>query len=250
MKQKRADILLNLLSPELPESKSTRLFNRAIMFLIALSVGLVIADTFDDMPAWYTAFSTVAEILIVIAFTLEYALRFWAAGRINHDSAAARLRYVVSGSSIIDLLAIMPFYIALFFPANLVALRTLRVLRLLRLMKAGRYTKALSSLGAVIKTKSDQLISSLVMISLLLVVASTLMYTLEHDIQPEVFRNAFSGLYWAVETVTSVGYGDLYPITPIGQLLGIVIALLGVAFIAVPTGIISAGLIEAHEKER
>ena len=250
MKRINASSILAILSDN-SESRASLVFNRIIIVLILLSVVLVVADTFEEMPVWYITSSTVAEAIIVIIFTAEYILRFWAAGyQSNKGVAISRLRYVFSWPSIIDLLAIMPFYIGLFFPANLAVLRTLRVLRLLRLVKAGRYTKALSSVGEVLKNKSHQLLSSLAMIGLLLVVASTLMYTLENSAQPDVFKNAFSGLWWAAVTVTTVGYGDMYPITPLGQLLGITIALLGIALVAVPTGIISAGFVEAQSKEK
>jgi len=154
--------------------------------------------------------------------------------------------------AVIDILAIIPFYIPFALPVNLMILRMLRLLRLLRIMKMNRYTGALVLIKNVITRQAPQLISSLFAVFLLLVLASLLVHSVEYDAQPDVFENAFSGLWWAMATLTTVGYGDITPVTGIGKFLGTIIALLGIGLVAVPTGIISVGFIEVmnEEKER
>jgi voltage-gated potassium channel len=146
--------------------------------------------------------------------------------------------------AIVDLLVILPFWLPKFFPSSMLGMRALRLVRLLRILKLNRYFDAMRSLGDVIASKRRELIGSVFFVFLLMMVSSLLMYAVEHDAQPHVFKNAFSGLWWAVATVTTVGYGDIYPITGLGRLLGASIAFLGVAALAIPTGIITSGLME------
>jgi voltage-gated potassium channel len=155
-----------------------------------------------------------------------------------------KARFIFSWPSLIDLLAIIPYYLVLVFPLDLTVLRVVRVLRVLRLLKAGRYSSALTSVVHVVKKQSHQLVSSMTVVFVLMLIASVLIYSVEHDAQPDIFSNAFSGLWWAVATITTVGYGDIYPVTFLGKILSSVIALLGIALVAVPTGIISAGFVE------
>ena len=126
----------------------------------------------------------------------------------------------------------------------MLALRALRLVRLLRILKLNRYFDAVKSIGEVLASKKRELVGSLFFVVLLMLVSSFLMHSVEHDAQPEVFKNAFSGLWWAVATLTTVGYGDIYPVTVLGRVLGAVIAFSGIAALAIPTGIITAGLTE------
>lgn len=157
--------------------------------------------------------------------------------------ARARLCYMVSFMAVIDLLSILPFYIS-FIPVDLRVLRMLRIVRLFRVFKINRYTTALASIGSVFKAKKQQLFSSVFVVLLLMVIAAVLMYNIENAAQPETFDNAFSALWWAVATFTTVGYGDIYPVTAAGKILSAIIAILGIGLVAVPTGIISSGFIE------
>ena len=120
----------------------------------------------------------------------------------------------------------------------------LRIIRLFRVFKINRYTNALVSIAKVFKNKQSELLSSIFVVLLLMIVASVLMYGVENKAQPEVFRNAFDALWWALATLTTVGYGDIYPITVLGKILSAIIAILGIGLVAVPTGIISAGFME------
>jgi voltage-gated potassium channel len=179
-------------------------------------------------------------------------LRVWTADKLFPHLIArrARLKYMFSFMAIIDLLAILPFYAPFIISFDLRFLRTFRLLRLIRLLKLNRYTTALATLNDVIRGKATQILSSMLVVGLLMVISSLLMYAIENDEQPEVFVNAFTGFYWAIETLTTVSYGDIFPVTPLGRVLGAVISLLGLSLVAVPTGILSAGFMENIEREK
>ena len=162
----------------------------------------------------------------------------------------SRVRYVMSIMAIVDLVAILPFWLPMLLPGTMLGLRALRLVRLLRIFKLNRYFDAMKSLGAVIVLKKRELLGSLFFVGILMLISSLLMYSAEHDTQPDVFRNAFSGLWWAVATLTTVGYGDIYPVTALGRLVGALIAFSGLAAVAIPTGIISSGLMESMSQEK
>ena len=224
---------------------ASRLFDIFIIGLIMLNVVAIIVETFT-IPEVLKSILSAIETISVIIFTVEYMLRLWTADLLypQYGAVKSRIKYVFSFMAIIDLLAILPFYIPFVFPIDLRVLRALRIIRLFRLFKVGRYTSALNTIADVFRKKSSQLLSSFFVVALLMIISSILMYSVEHDIQPEKFKNAFSGLWWAVATFTTVGYGDIYPVTAAGKILSSVIALLGIGLVAVPTGIISAGFIE------
>ena len=188
----------------------------------------------------------------MIVFTIEYLLRIWTADILypEYGKIVSRIKYAFSFMALIDLFAILPFYVPLLIPIDLRTLRILRVIRFLRIFKVSRYTNALSIIGTVLKNKSSQLISSMFVVALLMLTSSIIMYNIENPAQPDVFTNAFSGLWWAIATFTTVGYGDIYPITALGKVLSAIIALLGIGLVAVPTGIISAGFREQMEQEK
>jgi voltage-gated potassium channel len=224
---------------------ASKIFDVSIICLIILNVVLVIADTFNLPSAVSSAFNVI-EVISVIIFTIEYLCRFWTSDLLYPEMKPikARIKYIFSFMALIDLFAILPFYIPFIIKIDLRVLRMLRIIRLLRVFKINRYTTALSAIGTVFKKKKNQLISSIFVVLLLMVIASVLMYNVEHDAQPEAFGNAFSALWWAVATFTTVGYGDIYPVTVLGKILSAIIAMLGIGLVAVPTGIISAGFIE------
>ena len=244
--KKRALELIDIAADGDTISKCVDIF---IIALIIINVVIVIADTFD-VSTELRQVMIITETVSVILFTIEYIVRLWVSDLTFSELSPvrARLKYVFSLQAVIDLLALLPFYLPFIFPVNLVVLRVFRVFRLLRLFKVNRYTHALSTIAAVFKQKASQLISSMLVVALLMVIASVLMYNVEHDVQPEVFDNALSGLWWAIATLTTVGYGDIYPITAAGKVLSSIIALLGIGLVAVPTGIITAGFSEQIEE--
>ena len=226
------------------------IFDYFIVILISLNVVSVFIETFD-LSVYLNNFLRKFEIFSIIIFTIEYILRLWTSTLLYPDknSFVARIKYIFSLMAIIDLVSILPFYLPFFFNVDLRVLRALRLVRLLRIFKANRYTHAIQKVLLVIKNKSTELISSIFVIFILMLISSVLMYSVESPVQPEVFKNGFSGLWWAVATFTTVGYGDIYPITSVGRFLSAIIALLGIGLVAVPTGIVTSGFMEASSKE-
>lgn len=227
-------------------------FDATITVLVLLSVICVFLITFD-LPLSYVRIIRCIEAVISVIFTIEYVLRLLTADFLDQNKGEkhmwrAMLRYMRSGMALVDLAAILPFYLPMLFPCNLLAIRIFRLIRLLRIFKLNRYFASLAAIGEVIRGKSRELLGSMFFVALMLIVSSLVIYAVEHDAQPDVFKNAFSGLWWAVATLTTVGYGDIYPVTAVGRMVGAVIALLGIGMVAIPTGIISSGLIEQMKK--
>ena len=230
---------------------ASRIFDLMIITLIIINLIMVIIETFD-IPDSVRSIINYVEVISVIIFTTEYLLRLWTADLLYPDTnfILSKFRYIFSFMAIIDLLSILPFYLPLIFPIDLRVLRALRIIRLFRLFKINRYTVAFSTIGKVFKRKASQLISSVFVVCILMIISSVLMYNVENQAQPEQFNNAFSALWWAVATLTTVGYGDIYPVTVLGKLLSAVIALLGIGLVAVPTGIITSGFMEVIEDDK
>ncbi len=229
--------------------KASTFFDRFIIILICINVISIFIETFSIGKEATEVFRWI-EIVSVILFTIEYILRVWTASFLYPELSKSRatIKYIFSFMALIDLLAILPFYFPFFISIDLRILRALRLVRLFRLFKMNRYTNALTTVFNVIKNKASELISSIFVVFILMLISSVFMYTIESPVQPEIFKNGFSGLWWAVATFTTVGYGDIYPITTAGRILSMIMAVLGIALVAVPTGIISSGFIELNEK--
>ncbi len=243
--------IYEIVEPDEGKSLLSRAFDWVITTLIMASVAIVFASTFDLEPEVIEVLVLV-EGVVSIVFTIEYALRILTADFLYPESGvlASRLRYVISPMAIVDLVSILPFWLPMFLPGTMLGIRALRLVRLLRIFKLNRYFDAMKSLGEVMAAKKRELLGSLFFVAILMLMSSLLMYSAEHRVQPEVFRNAFSGLWWAVATLTTVGYGDIYPVTAIGRLIGAFIAFSGLAAVAIPTGIISSGLMERMTKDK
>ena len=228
---------------------ASRTFDRIIIILILLSIVITTAQTFP-LPEAVERLLDFLDLICTIAFTLEYALRLWTADLLYPGTRIPWLKFVVSPSAIIDLLSFLPFYLAGFVPAGMVVFRLIRVARILRLFRINRFLDPVAAILSVLQKKASLLVASFFLVFVLMFSSSLLMYYAEHDAQPEVFENAFSGLWWAVSTLSTTGYGDIYPVTFLGRLMAIVITLLGMCLVAIPTGIITAGFMEAgHEEE-
>ena len=225
-----------------------------LMFLILLSSLVVILETVEEYHAAYGSLFHSIEVVAATIFSVEYLLRLWVAPLDpRYAGRFGRLRYAFSLMAIIDLVAILPVFLPMFFSMDLLVVRFLRVLRLFRLFKMSRYVESLTTLDDIIKAKREELLVTLAMIAILLLFASSLMYLFEHEAQPDKFPNIPASMWWGVVTLTTVGYGDVFPITPLGKFLGAVIALLGFGFFALPAGILASGFAEEvarrHSKE-
>lgn len=244
--------VFEIIQPSSEGKTVSRLFDLFIMILIIISVVSVFILTFEDLPPNILRTLRQSEYATILVFTAEYLLRFWTADLLYPEKSPwrARLKFVCSPMAIIDLLAILPFYLPMLFSINLVGIRAIRLIRLLRIFKLNRYSNAFLSIMEVFQGRIREILVSFLIVFLLMVVASLLIFYAEHDAQPQQFSNAFSGLWWAAATLTTVGYGDIYPITPLGRILGAIIALLGIGMAAVPTSILSAGFVELLEKKK
>ena len=214
------------------------------------NVLVTVLYTFDEMELNHGGTLLFLEAATVAFFAVEYVLRIWTAQFIypNLSELGAIKRYATSFSGIIDLLSFMPYYLPVFFPAGATVFRMFRVIRIFRLFQINAYYDSLNVIAEVISSKRQQLFSSVFTILLLMLASSLCMYSLEHEAQPEVFSNAFSGMWWSVSTLLTVGYGDIYPITTLGKIFSIFITFLGVGMVAIPTGIISAGFVDQYSR--
>lgn len=226
----------------------SRIYDFINVFAIIANITVSIMYTYDGVREDYGKWLVLVEGITVFYFTIDYILRLWTARFLypKLKSGHALRKYIFSFNGIIDLLSFLPYYLPVFFPAGTVAFRMIRIVRIFRLFRINAYYDSFSVIGQVIYLKRQQLMSSVFIILVLMIGSSLCMYSIEHEAQPEVFENAFSGIWWSVSTLLTVGYGDIYPITAIGKLVGIIIAFLGVGMVAIPTGIISAGFVNQY----
>ena len=224
----------------------SRAYDLFYTLTIILNLTATVLDTYDAIHAKYGALLRLIEFVTVTAFAVDYVLRIYTADfhyrGLSRGKAA--WKYAVSFGGIVDIISFLPVYLPFFFPSGAAAFRLVRVIRIFRLFRINAYYDSLNVITSVLSSKKNQLISSVSIILVLMLASSLCMYSLENEAQPEVFSNAFSGIWWAASTLLTVGYGDIYPVTTMGRILGIVITFLGVGMVAIPTGIISAGFVE------
>ena len=236
--------------------RASRVFDGVIVSLIVLSVVSIVLHSFRELADRYETVFRAVELITVCVFLAEYVLRIWTADLLYPASRHPRLKYMTSFMALIDLCAILPFFLP-FVSLDLRFLRMVRLLRmfrLLRVLKLGRYVDALKIVGKVIRQSASQLLISVVLCLFVMLFSAIVMYAVENPVQPEKFPNVIASLWWAICTLTTVGYGDVYPVTAAGRLLASLISLIGIGIIAIPTGIIAAGFTsvinERHEPEK
>ena len=224
----------------------SRLYDLLYTLSILVNLTATILSTFSSIDAKCGPLLDLLDIITVVFFTVDFALRIYTADLRfpGKRLPSAAVSYMLSFAGIIDILSFLPFYLPWFFPSGIVAFRMLRVIRIFRLFRINGYYDSLNVITSVLSSKKNQLVSSVCIILVLMLASSLCMYSIENTAQPDVFKNAFSGIWWAASTLLTVGYGDIYPITTAGRILGIIITFLGVGMVAIPTGIISAGFIE------
>ncbi len=224
----------------------SRLFDIFIAAVIFANILLTFLQTFEELSFLFSAFHMI-EIITILIFSVEYLLRIWTADYLYPDKSEfhSRLRFLVSFDGIVDLLTILPF----FFLSGMVIFRMLRVARIFHLFRLNARYDSFNVITTVLYEKRNQIISSVFIVLVLMLSSSLCMYSVEHESQPEVFCNAFSGIWWSMSTLLTVGYGDIYPITTLGRIMAICIAYLGVGAVAIPTGIISAGFVEQYQRK-
>lgn len=224
----------------------SRCFDIFIVINILVNITVVFLDTFASMYKYHDTFRAV-EIITTLFFCIEYLLRIWTADLLYPDKkgGSAVLKFLVSFDGIVDLLTIIPT----FFLAGFVAFRMFRVVRIFHLFRLNAQYDSFNVITSVLYEKKNQIISSMFIVITLMLASSLTMYSVEHEAQPEVFKNAFSGLWWSMSTLLTIGYGDIYPITILGRIMAMFISFLGVGVVAIPTGIISAGFVEQYQKK-
>ena len=224
-------------------------FDIFITVVILLNIFATFFSTFEESKAVAPALNVI-EIVTVVIFTIEYILRIITADYLypKKNAFVSRICFIFSFYGLVDLLTILPFFLPFIFPSGVVAFRMFRVVRIFRLFKINAQFDAFNVIIDVLKEKRNQIFSCVTMIVILTLASSLVMYGAEHDAQPEQFKNAFSGIWWSVSTLLTVGYGDIYPITTLGRIMAIIISFLGVGVVAIPTGIISAGFVEHYTK--
>lgn len=228
-----------------------RVFNLVLISIITLNAISIVLHTVPAINAKYEWIFVDFEFFSVMFFTVEYLLRIWCCVE-NHEYEHpfwGRVRYVFSLSAMIDLLAIAPFYLT-HFASDLAIIRVLRLFRIFRLFRISKYVSAVSIIREVVKDKREELVVSTVFILFMLIIASSVMYYVEHPAQPEAFSSIPATLWWGVCTMTSVGYGDIVPQTAWGKLFGGIIAMMGVGLFALPTGILVSGFAEEVNKQK
>ncbi|SIQ26096.1 ion transporter [Maribacter ulvicola] len=224
---------------ELNDNRKSRIFAYFIQILIFVSIAAFTLETVPDIKPLTKKILRIIEILCIIIFTIEYILRIYVS-----DS---KTRFVFSIFGIIDFLAIVPFYLSL--GIDLRSLRALRFLRLFRVLKLLRYNKAIKRFSRAITLAKEEILLFLFVTLILIYFASVGIYYFEHDAQPEHFASIFDSLWWAIITLTTVGYGDVYPITVGGKVFTFFILMIGLGVVAIPTGIISSALTSAMDQK-
>jgi voltage-gated potassium channel len=240
----------------LVETEDNELVDRLVaiflMILIVLNSAAVVLETVEEIDAQYGSIFNALEMVSVTIFTVEYLLRLWIAPLNPRYSQPfwGRIKYAFSLMALIDLLAILPTFLPLVFPIDLRIVRFLRIFRLFRLFKMSRYVESLNTLDDVVRSKKEQLGVTFIMILMLLLMSSSLMYLVENAAQPDKFPHIPAAMWWGVATLTTVGYGDVFPVTPLGKLLSSFIAFLGIGMFALPTGILASGFAEEINKRQ
>ncbi|MGH8204626.1 MAG: ion transporter, partial [Steroidobacteraceae bacterium] len=229
-----------------------RLVNGLLIGLILANVAAIVLASVTPIGARYHAWFSAFEWLSIFLFTFEYLARVWVAVERDDGRYAApvrgRIRYMLSPLALIDLLAILPFYLAFLVPVDL---RFMRIFRLFLIFKLTRYHASMSLLGRVVRNEARPIAAALFVLATLLMVAASFAFIAEHEAQPQVFASIPDAMWWAIVTMTTVGYGDMVPATPFGKLIGGVIAVIGLGMVALPAGLLAAGFSEQlHQRKR
>ncbi len=221
-----------------------------ILSMIVASIAAIILESVPSLHDQFAVYFHSFEVLSVAFFSVEYLFRLWCApaGRTHLTPTRARLKYVLSFHGVIDLLAIAPFYLHAF--GLELDLRFMRAVRMLRILKISHYNSALEDLLAAIYEERQSFFSAIYLLAIGILISACLMYSVEHVAQPNHFSSIPAAMWWSIVTLTTVGYGDVYPITVLGKILGAGTALLGVCTVALLTGIVANSFANQMTRKR
>lgn len=225
--------------------------NKVVILLILAAVGSAVIETEPAISAGNEDVFRDLEIAFLAFFSVEYLLRLWVAdiSPAFSGSRHPRLKFVTSGAAIIDLLAILPALFAVAGGASL-ALRFVRFFRILRLARLGRFSEAWQDLAAAIRSRWEELFLAFSLAAMTLLIASTLLYWAEGDAQPDKFGSIPRSLWWGIVTLTTVGYGDVFPVTPLGKFFSALVSIAAIGLIALPTGIMAAAMSDVIRRRK
>ena len=232
------------------DDKASRCYDIGSTVVLLANLIVTVMLTFSELVDSCGEILWFIESVTVALFAVDYVLRLWTARFVypTVSEGKAIKTYALSFVGVVDLLSFLPEYLPFFIPSGATVFRMFRMVKIFRLFQINTYFNALNVIKEVIASKRQQLMSSIFIILVLMMGSSLCMYSLEHDAQPDVFVNAFSGMWWSVSTLLTIGYGDIYPITTMGKIFSIFITFLGVGMVAIPTGIISAGFVEQYTR--
>ncbi len=234
-----------MLEPGAEGDVLSKIVDLFLLTLITLNVFSVIIETVDGIYLEFKVYFNYFEFFSVLIFSFEYLLRFWScvdSKKQNQTNTNRRLKYIFSFGAIIDAVAILPSLIAIFYPS--IDLRFIRALRIVRLLKFSRYSGSINSLISVLWDQRRSFGAAFFLLFIALIIVSSGMYLVEKDVQPEKFGSIPQSMWWALVTLTTVGYGDVYPITPLGKMFGSISIILGIGTVALPAGIMASAFTE------
>lgn len=228
-----------------------RIFEFFLILIIILNIVSIIIGSVEDVDRMYGQYFRMFDVFSMIFFTVEYAARLYSIveKKQYRDPIKGRLKFALSPIAVIDLLSFLPFYLT-FFPFDLRFLRVFRLMALFRMFKIARYLHALNIFRKVLVERKEQLVLSFLFILFILVIISFIMFYVEHPAQPDKFSSIPATMWWGIATLTTVGYGDMVPITDWGKFLGGIFAIAGVALLALPAGILSSGFFELLHNQK
>lgn len=236
-------LIYELFGSDRNSTKRRRIFDLCLMALIILNVLAVALETVHSVYAPHKVQFRSFEIFSIVIFTIEYICRIYASDSAYPASGRTRsaCKYIFSFAGLIDLASILPFYLPMFVHLDLRFLRVLRLARILRILKLKQFNNSIRLIYSVIREKKSELFVTCFFVLMFLFIAAFAMYYVEGSVQPDKFSSVFMSFWWAVATLTTVGYGDVYPVTNLGRLISGILALIGIGLVALPTGIIGAG---------
>ena len=243
--------IYNILEMTDPQDFLSRAFSLFIVTLISLNVLCIVLESIPELDLLYRTQFFAIEIVSTVIFALEYSLRLWSCVESETENKAplkSRIKYALSPLAIVDLLAFLPSILQVIFPG--IDLRFLRVLRLLRVFKLTRYFTSFELLLNVLHEERKNLAGIFFLLIVILTLAASALYLVERDMQPDKFGSIPQAMWWAIAALTTVGYGDVYPLSPAGKVLGSLVTIVGIGMVALPSGILASAFSEQMRRKR